>query len=757
MSLALLPRTAPIGAPASSPLTGAPLSLPSGVPANNAVPFRPGGGGASGAPQGAPFRGAAPIQSGPRPFSPNWNLGPLKGAPLPTAATSAAGAGAGATAAVGVGGAAVGLAVGEALRRDLVGDGYDGFAYPSDTGRQLSRPLETLGYGARGSAQALRDLFGPEELAGQPPPVPLAPSDGTAPFSGGQSPGVFYTVTYSNKGSYGAYQSDIDSTAGFFGPVPALVRRSNPNGSWTYGHFFQGVFSSVTTWANYYIEGVTAIKSVRRNDGLPDTGGNPAPSPEQKPGNPPPRLLPLSVPAFSPLPAAEPGVSPFPAPAPVPIAPPITDPASDPAPAPAPAPAPQPDAPAIPGQLPQLDPAPVPGKTSPATQPAAPGIPAIPGVPIVPAVPRVPAGPRPFGQPFVSPAPGTPPLPGLSPPVPSQFPIPGQAPKTTPGGSPKSLPPGLPTTVNPTPEGQLNPGTATTPGISMGSGGGTGSGPQIDICAAPCLVDLGQKANQAELDLEEILRLLRAIYKTVGVDDFPGSMPLLNGRGSKPVKNLPELTRWVIQAFDSVYGQFPLDVQVYGPDGKTKNLKLENLAHSVDELFGLMLTIAEDADAAVNIAARNVVEAIQGKIAAKQAGEIAAANAKFLGYNLKSTKKEVKISVTPAASGPDNKLQNQEMKNFLKPSTQNYIGSEYDDDKQVLPILERTLEDGEIARAALYRPVKTGTKDGDIGLTGEHIKNSRTADDIMEKAWANFLKELEKEGYSVDGNKSQSN
>lgn len=145
---------------------------------------------------------------------------------------------------------------------------------------------------------------------------------GPAPFKGGQSPGVFYTVTYRHIGKSFGNPSNFTTTAGFFGPTPSLTRRTHPNQSWSYGHIINGIFNSVRTWPNYFDEGVTTIESVVRNDGKPDTGGDPLGEPTASlqgvPGSVPagsPSTTPIGGPGLSPglspgLPGLEPGLSP---------------------------------------------------------------------------------------------------------------------------------------------------------------------------------------------------------------------------------------------------------------------------------------------------------------------------------------------------------------------------------------------------------------------------------------------------------------
>jgi len=197
-------------------------------------------------------------------------------------------AGGGAVAAVVVGGLGLGLAAGEGIRRG--GLALEEAGVIPDTPLFEEYPP---GFWDRQQPNA----------APSPVPVPNPP-----PFTGGQSPGVFYTVTYRNIGGYGSNRLNFTTTAGFFGPVPGLARRNNANSSWDYGHIINGVFSSVRTWPNFFDDGVTTVESVVRNDGQPDTGGNPdgGSRPLAPPGS-----VPGYVPAGSPLPSPStaPGLS----------------------------------------------------------------------------------------------------------------------------------------------------------------------------------------------------------------------------------------------------------------------------------------------------------------------------------------------------------------------------------------------------------------------------------------------------------------
>jgi hypothetical protein len=224
--------------------------------------------------------------------------------------------------------------------------------------------------------------------------------------------------------------------------------------------------------------------------------------------------------------------------------------------------------------------------------------------------------------------------------------------------------------------------------------------------------------------------------------------PLLNGASPTAHKNLPELIEWVVKNIDATSGQWPLEVVTTKADGKEVKVSLYDLSHAISELFVLGTVIAEDADISKNVGVRAITEIIQAKIAALQAGQIARANAKYLGYTGSPKPTPVKISVTPASVGINGTLEQQEMADFLKPSTQTFIGWEMSGDN-IQGILFRILEGVEIARAALFQPLRK-LKDGSKGLTGDDIKKEgKKQKDKKDKEWEEFKADLKKGGVTT--------
>ena len=249
--------------------------------------------------------------------------------------------------------------------------------------------------------------------------------------------------------------------------------------------------------------------------------------------------------------------------------------------------------------------------------------------------------------------------------------------------------------------------------------------------------------------MRRVLRELDELKKAIGVRDLPMRAALTaddpESRVPKTYSNLVEVAQWQVRCIDALIGQFPRDIPFLKPDGKRTEVKIHNVAHAIDEIYQLQVATADDADSAVNVGLRNIVETIQTKILANQALDAAKATSTFLGYAAQPQVKEVRLSVTPAAAGVNNKLEPQEMEDFLKPSKRKYASFKCVDNQQILPMLARILEDGEIARAALYRPLKPGLK----GLTGEGIKHDRKTKKVHDKRWERFVKSAEQAGLEV--------
>ena len=287
----------------------------------------------------------------------------LKGAPVAGAAgggkITAAGAAAGKAAGLGVAGTTAaaayagytGAMIGEGLRRAGLKNGVlnDNARYPKNTAELLRDPFSTVRDGARGTADTLKEqltgLFFPEESEQS---EGAAPSPQAAPesrqirleptFTGGQDPNVIYDmwIYFPNRST--AEFPNLTRVIGY-GPFSAPVITATPRSDGSFlleitvqtGSGIRPVLlggSQRRVVSEQGIESWTpVVRNIERQDGQPDTGGDPegeaAPAPSPKrPSSP--KFGPSGAIAPLPLPSSQ--GSPFSPTAPSPDGRPFADP-----------------------------------------------------------------------------------------------------------------------------------------------------------------------------------------------------------------------------------------------------------------------------------------------------------------------------------------------------------------------------------------------------------------------------------------------
>lgn len=233
------------------------------------------------------------------------------------------------------------------------------------------------------------------------------------------------------------------------------------------------------------------------------------------------------------------------------------------------------------------------------------------------------------------------------------------------------------------------------------------------------------------------------VYDKLGLSRFPITAPqyLLDDMLDLPVvlNDLTEYQIWFVKQMDALVGLFPIKIERTDENGDKQMLKFENVAEAIAELTGLLAEIAFDADTSVNVGVHATAEAIGAKIAAQQAGSYLKAIADYLGFQGEAATLTIPISCTPGATGTDGKLQENELEAFLRPSIQKAIGFECKEKDDLHSIIKRVLFDCEIARTALYKPLKPAQIATNVNLTGDAIKADRTKDEQKAEAeWDAF-------------------
>ncbi|MEG4066253.1 hypothetical protein QUA42_02675 [Microcoleus sp. Pol11C2] len=140
---------------------------------------------------------------------------------------------------------------------------------------------------------------------------------------------------------------------------------------------------------------------------------------------------------------------------------------------------------------------------------------------------------------------------------------------------------------------------------------------------------------------QENLKFLRAIYTKLGLARFPGTLPEtiiqeIPNEGEEPAEpqqvpivDLVSLLDWQFRRDDERWGQWVIQIDVKDADvtqegDQGKQVKFPNLAESIAEIEGQILSLTTNVDALVAITTKNLVEsglarqeAIKGYLASK--------------------------------------------------------------------------------------------------------------------------------------------
>jgi hypothetical protein len=194
--------------------------------------------------------------------------------------------------------------------------------------------------------------------------------------------------------------------------------------------------------------------------------------------------------------------------------------------------------------------------------------------------------------------------------------------------------------------------------------------------------------------------------------------------------------------FKSVMGQFPMEITVNVEENKKiveKKLKVDNVSDGIAELLGLGLTIKDDLELNTQMAMKGMVEISATKNATIITQDIAKANAKYLGYQMTQSPKQVQTLFTP---GTEN------VRDFLKESSQQIISYQHRNG-HLEHKLNTLLISAGITKAALTNQVRPG--DGIMG--GTIAKEALAKLKAGEDDWNLFLKLLREPvgGLKVDG------
>lgn len=244
----------------------------------------------------------------------------------------------------------------------------------------------------------------------------------------------------------------------------------------------------------------------------------------------------------------------------------------------------------------------------------------------------------------------------------------------------------------------------------------------------------------------ENLKLLRAIHKGLGIAKFPGKMPstiiqTIPKKGERPaepplepVGDWVDLFMWNFKRDDERWGQWEIQIDVKDSDltkegDQGKSIKFPNLAESVAEIEGQILSLLTNVEALVAIQTKCLVEsgmarqeAIKGYLASK-------AIIKYMAF--KSTEIDVSVPMTFTAGA-------ESISDLIKESEGHIKGTDYTEKETLRDILLDLLQAAAVIRAVHWQKIdtKTDTKSqllgllkGSVDLANTLTKPQSTAED----------------------------
>lgn len=222
-----------------------------------------------------------------------------------------------------------------------------------------------------------------------------------------------------------------------------------------------------------------------------------------------------------------------------------------------------------------------------------------------------------------------------------------------------------------------------------------------------------QLANQA-IDLCQAKNSdIQAIADAIGVGEYPASLPssliskdqgwlgnLVPGQNVQ-IPNLTKLISWFIERFDEIMGQFEIPIQIKDSDPTTpgdqpKGLKIQNVAEGIAEATGLLLQIAYNSEALININTRTLLETGGDKIQNFKTYMLLEALSEYVGFKINEVEKTVSLTFKPGEK---------ELTNLLKEHQQKVIVADFDEKTDFQAVLMKLMEAASIIKARYFRKI----------------------------------------------------
>jgi hypothetical protein len=252
----------------------------------------------------------------------------------------------------------------------------------------------------------------------------------------------------------------------------------------------------------------------------------------------------------------------------------------------------------------------------------------------------------------------------------------------------------------------------------------------------------------------ENLAFLRKIYTKLGLARFPGELPntiiqeVVN-EGEEPAEPpqepIPDLVSfivWIFKRDDERWGQWEVAINVKDSDltkegDQSKPVRFPNLAESIAEIEGQILSLTANVDALVAITTKNLVESGLGRQESIKSYLAAKAIIKYMAFKIEEIDVEIPSTFTPEA---------ETISQLVNESIIHFKGIDYTDKETLRDIYLDLLQAAAIVRAVHWQQVDT-KKDTKIQLLeslkgvaslASSLKNSIKADGTAQPSTQDF-------------------
>lgn len=224
------------------------------------------------------------------------------------------------------------------------------------------------------------------------------------------------------------------------------------------------------------------------------------------------------------------------------------------------------------------------------------------------------------------------------------------------------------------------------------------------------------------------LAFLRLIYTKLGLARFPGQLPNtiiqeVPKEGEEPaeppqipIPDLVSFLTWTFERDDERWGQWSVQINVKDSDitkegDQGKQVNFPNLAESIAEIEGQILSLSTNMDALIAITTKNLVESGLGRQEAIKSYLAAKSIIKYMAFKTTEIDVDIPVCFTPEA---------QTIHELVNESTIHLKGIDYTEKETLRDIYLDLLQAAAIVRAVHWQRIDT--KQNTKGQILAHLK-----------------------------------